>query len=166
MNRRVTTYFALCSFAVALLLVATAATAEAKGRGDGPVIYLTSQDLYYDSIVTAERLPPKGPFQLREMADVTDGASQTLIVGERGIVFDGVNTHGWWTWGAATTIATTQPFRAGGCFPRNGARPASAFRPGWAKRFVGAQVRRTLKNTGDSILLAPNKIRPFPGPLV
>ena len=47
------------------------------------------------------------------IAQVTDGTSQTLFVGERGIVFDGVNTHGWWTWGAATTIATTQPFQPG-----------------------------------------------------
>ena len=33
------------------------------GRGDGPVIYVTSQGLYYDSIVTADPLPAKGPFQ-------------------------------------------------------------------------------------------------------
>lgn len=33
------------------------------GRGDGPVIYVTSQDLFYDSIVTADPLPQKGPFQ-------------------------------------------------------------------------------------------------------
>ena len=33
------------------------------GRGDGPIIYVTSQDLYYDSIVTADPLPPRGPFQ-------------------------------------------------------------------------------------------------------
>jgi hypothetical protein len=33
------------------------------GRGDGPVIYVTSQQLYYDSIVTADPLPWKGPFQ-------------------------------------------------------------------------------------------------------
>jgi hypothetical protein len=33
------------------------------GRGDGPIIYVTSQNLYYDSIVTADPLPPHGPFQ-------------------------------------------------------------------------------------------------------
>lgn len=33
------------------------------GRGDGPIIYVTSQGLYYDSIVTADPLPWKGPFQ-------------------------------------------------------------------------------------------------------
>ena len=34
-----------------------------KGRGSGPIIYVTSQDLYFDSIVRTD-LPPEGPFQL------------------------------------------------------------------------------------------------------
>jgi hypothetical protein len=38
-----------------------------KGRGSGPVIYVTSQNLFFDSIVRTS-LPPKGPFQLLEMA--------------------------------------------------------------------------------------------------
>ena len=33
------------------------------GRGDGPVIYVVSQGLFYDSIVTADPLPMRGPFQ-------------------------------------------------------------------------------------------------------
>ncbi len=33
-----------------------------KGRGNGPVIYVTSQALFYDSIVLTD-LPMKGPFQ-------------------------------------------------------------------------------------------------------
>ena len=33
------------------------------GRGDGPVIYVASQNLYYDSIVAADPLPQRGPFQ-------------------------------------------------------------------------------------------------------
>jgi hypothetical protein len=32
------------------------------GRGDGPIIYVTNQGKYYDSIVTAA-LPQQGPFQ-------------------------------------------------------------------------------------------------------
>lgn len=47
------------------------------------------------------------------MAEVTDGTSQTLFVGERGIVCDGTNTTGWWTWGPTTTIAPTQALRPG-----------------------------------------------------
>jgi hypothetical protein len=37
------------------------------GRGDGPVIYVRSQDLYYDSIVTADPVPQQGRFQKLEM---------------------------------------------------------------------------------------------------
>ena len=37
------------------------------GRGDGPIVYVRSQGLYYDSIVTADPLPPVGPFQELEM---------------------------------------------------------------------------------------------------
>ena len=49
-----------CCLSAALLLLGTATTAEAKGkgRGSGPIIYVTSQGLFYDSIVTADPLPP------------------------------------------------------------------------------------------------------------
>jgi hypothetical protein len=33
------------------------------GRGTGPVVYVTSQGLYYDSIVVADPLPQQGRFQ-------------------------------------------------------------------------------------------------------
>jgi hypothetical protein len=39
------------------------------GRGDGPVVYVTGQGLYYDSIVTASPVPPNGPFQELVMVD-------------------------------------------------------------------------------------------------
>ena len=53
---------------IAVLVLAVAAPALATrggegGRGDGPVIYVTSQGLYYDSIVTADPVPNKGKFQ-------------------------------------------------------------------------------------------------------
>lgn len=38
------------------------------GRGDGPVIYVVSQGLFYDSIVTADPLPRKGHFQELRMS--------------------------------------------------------------------------------------------------
>jgi hypothetical protein len=38
-----------------------------KGRGSGPVVYVTSQNLFFDSIVRTS-LPQNGPFQLLEMA--------------------------------------------------------------------------------------------------
>lgn len=57
---------------VAIVVLGLAAPALAKrnaegGRGNGPVIYVTSQDLYYDSIVVADPLPWKGRFQKLEM---------------------------------------------------------------------------------------------------
>jgi hypothetical protein len=53
-----------CIATVAALMVAAPASALA-GRGNGPtgVIYVISQDLYYDTIGLTD-LPPKGPFQL------------------------------------------------------------------------------------------------------
>jgi hypothetical protein len=41
----------------------TANSAIAEGRGDGPIIFVTSQGLYFDSIVVADPLPMKGNFQ-------------------------------------------------------------------------------------------------------
>jgi hypothetical protein len=61
MRARALTLIVLAIAAVALTYFVV--EAKAGGRGDGPVIYVTSQGLFYDSIVTADPLPPKGPFQ-------------------------------------------------------------------------------------------------------
>jgi len=56
----------ICTVAVvsATLLINTSAFAkEHKGRGSGPVVYVTSQGLYYDSIVVVDPLPMRGNFQ-------------------------------------------------------------------------------------------------------
>jgi hypothetical protein len=46
------------------MAVPSAALAERMtGRGTGPVVYVTSQGLYFDSIVVADPLPAKGRFQ-------------------------------------------------------------------------------------------------------
>ena len=56
--------------AVGILLSAAifahAARGGEGGRGDGPEIYVLSQDLIFDSIVAAKPLPAHGPFQLLE----------------------------------------------------------------------------------------------------
>ena len=54
------------------VVFAMSSTAHAKkertnGRGTGPVVYVTSQALFYDSIVVVDSLPMKGPFQKLEM---------------------------------------------------------------------------------------------------
>lgn len=49
--------------AISMLLIVGTAIAKRGGeggRGDGPIIYVESQGLYYDSIVTAEPLPYNG----------------------------------------------------------------------------------------------------------
>ena len=66
---------------VVCLAVATTATVakdRETGRGTGPIIYVTSQELYYDSIVTTE-LPMKGPFQ--ELVVITDGGDPPVVIG-------------------------------------------------------------------------------------
>jgi len=40
---------------------------EAGGRGDGPIIYVKSQGLYFDSIIAANNYPANGPFQKIEI---------------------------------------------------------------------------------------------------
>ena len=66
-------------YSVILLVVAVAITGAiasvVHARGGGPltrpVIYVTSQELVYDSIVTADPLPPKGKFQVLETGGPT-----------------------------------------------------------------------------------------------
>jgi hypothetical protein len=64
MNKKIKTGLLLAVAVTAVLaLVWTTRDVEARGNVPGPVIFVTSQLLYYDSIVTADPLPPKGPFQ-------------------------------------------------------------------------------------------------------
>jgi hypothetical protein len=52
------------------LTTAGSLASKAHGRRcEGcPIVYVTSQGLFYDSIVTADPLPPRGPFQELRMA--------------------------------------------------------------------------------------------------
>ena len=47
------------------MAIGSTAFAEERttGRGTGPVVFVTSQGLYYDSIVIVDPLPQKGNFQ-------------------------------------------------------------------------------------------------------
>jgi len=55
-----------CKLAIAGIVlfagIASVAGARETGRGTGPIIYVESQGLYYDSIALTD-LPPEGPFQ-------------------------------------------------------------------------------------------------------
>ena len=55
------------------------------GRGDGPIIFVVSQELYYDSIVTADPLPQKGPFQMLN-PDHPNGLATMFGPGDAGYV--------------------------------------------------------------------------------
>ncbi len=52
--------------AVSMMTFAALAKERSTGRGTGPVVYVQSQGLFYDSIVLAD-LPFKGNFQLLVM---------------------------------------------------------------------------------------------------
>ena len=52
-----------------MFILSTTETSANQGRGD-VVVYVTSQNLFYDSVVNGP-LPPKGKFQLLEMEGPT-----------------------------------------------------------------------------------------------
>ena len=73
-------YVSILAIAACVAAAVIAGDAAARGpRGAGPVIYVASQGLFYDSIVGPE-LPPKGPFQLLE-AGGPQGADLTTEFG-------------------------------------------------------------------------------------
>jgi hypothetical protein len=68
------------------------ATTEAhynRGHGDLGTVYVTSQGLYYDTFVSAERLPPHGPFQLLEDGVTEFGPGDHGYVGGRWMIPNG-----------------------------------------------------------------------------
>lgn len=66
MNRYIMSAVAATA-AITLAQGLVASNAAAGGRQDSDVVvYVSSQGLYYDSIITARTLPPKGPFQKLE----------------------------------------------------------------------------------------------------
>jgi hypothetical protein len=91
--------FGLITFLVVLGLMFSVSAAFATrggegGRGDGPVIYVTSQGLYYDSIVTADPVPWEGPFQELEVIDLSGG--MILLQTEFGPGDPGHRGGRWW----------------------------------------------------------------------
>ena len=75
--------------AAAIGLLLDAGSVTARGIIEGPVVYVESQGLFYDSIVTAMELPPHGPFQQLYACDL--GLCTEFGPGDRG-------HHGgrWW----------------------------------------------------------------------
>jgi len=74
---------AACLVSTALLATsAVYAKERTTGRGTGPVVFVTSQGLYYDSIVVVDSLPMKGRFQ--QLIPGMDGLSTEFGPGEVG----------------------------------------------------------------------------------
>lgn len=74
--------------AVLVLSLLAVVPAFARGKGNphpAVSIYVTSQGLVYDSIVTADPVPMKGPFQLLEMGGPT-GLQTEFGPGDQGYV--------------------------------------------------------------------------------
>jgi hypothetical protein len=73
---------------LAAVTLAAASYGLSRDNGDGPrprpVIFVTSQGLYYDSIVAADPIPPFGPFQVLEMGP--NGLQTEFGKGDRGYV--------------------------------------------------------------------------------
>jgi hypothetical protein len=66
---------------MAATMIGSIADAEAMGRGSGPIIYVRSQGLYFDSIVLTG-LPFKGDFQ--ELEATMNGLETDFGPGEPG----------------------------------------------------------------------------------
>jgi hypothetical protein len=71
----------LAALSVSLGIVVTTAKAGG-GPLPRPVVYVESQGLYFDSIVTADPIPAVGPFQLLEMG--ANGLTTEYGPGDRG----------------------------------------------------------------------------------
>ena len=66
--------------------VSTSPEEARPGRGSGPVIYVESSGLYYDSVVTADPVPGRGRFQPLEMNAPGGGLSTPYGPGDQGYV--------------------------------------------------------------------------------
>lgn len=75
---------------ITALIVGLAFTAYAN-RGDGAlgVVYVTGQDLYYDTFVSAKALPNRGPFQKLDNGRTEFGPGDPGYLGGRWWIDDG-----------------------------------------------------------------------------
>jgi hypothetical protein len=75
--------FAVVALAGVFWALAAPQAEAGRGNGDLGVVYVTSQGLYYDTFVSAEKLPPKGPFQLLENGVTEFGPGDPGYLGGR-----------------------------------------------------------------------------------
>ena len=81
--------FLILVFVLALALVAVIPASANRGNGKLGVVYVSSQDLYYDTFVSAQSLPMKGRFQKLENGVTEFGPGDQGYVGGRWWIDDG-----------------------------------------------------------------------------
>ena len=89
----------LLALPIALALLLTTGVLTASAQPPRGLVYVESQGLCYETFVSADTLPDKGPFQLIEPSDICGpGASKTMFgpgdpgyTGGRWVLADG--TH-------------------------------------------------------------------------
>jgi hypothetical protein len=80
MIRRITIFAAVVVLAMLMVIPASAN----RGNGDLGVVYVSGQGLYYDTFISAQELPMKGPFQKLEPGGITEfGPGDKGYVGGR-----------------------------------------------------------------------------------
>ncbi|MHC4217021.1 MAG: hypothetical protein ACYSU7_01060 [Planctomycetota bacterium] len=86
MSKKMNVLAILLAAGAAILAAAVTKHATADGRGSGPIVYVTGQELFFDSIVLTD-LPQHGPFQLLEMGGPSpDGLFTEFGPGDQGYV--------------------------------------------------------------------------------
>ncbi len=75
MVRKLTLFGVMAVLVLAVAAPASATRVAEGGRADGPVVFVESQGLYFDSIIVADNVPNKGPFQ--ELIMALDGSLST-----------------------------------------------------------------------------------------
>ena len=86
----------LITATIAIVLVAGAAITAHANRGNGALgtVYVTSQGLYYDTFVSAQKLPNRGPFQKLENGTTEFGPGTPGYRGGRWWIDDGDGIRG------------------------------------------------------------------------
>ncbi len=89
MSKKFTVFGVLLFGAIVAMFIISPGIASADrggigGRGDGPIVYVTGQELYYDSIVTADPVPSNGPFQ--DLMVTENGLETEFGPGDEGFV--------------------------------------------------------------------------------
>ncbi len=94
MNKRVKVGLFSGLLGLGLTLALTAMLHAGRGNGALGSVYVRSQGLSYDTFVTAEKLPNRGPFQKLEAGETDFGPGDPGYLGGRWWIDDGDGIRG------------------------------------------------------------------------